>query len=60
MTFYTKLPHVKLKSKLSSIVGFSFNWGYKTLIRLSKNRLAHWEKKAKGDLVLVDLVTWML
>ena len=56
MTLYTKLPHDKLKSKLSSIVNFTCNWGYKTLIRLSKNGTAYWVK-TKGDLVLVDFVT---
>ena len=47
---YTKLPHDKLKSKLSSIVDFAFKWGDKTFIRLSHNSAAYWGKKTKGGL----------
>ena len=47
---YTKLPHDKLKSKVSSIVDFAFKWGDKTFIRLSHNSAAYWGKKTKGGL----------
>ena len=47
---YTKLPHDKLKSKLSSIVDFSFKGGGKTLNRLSNNGAAYWRKKTKGGI----------
>ena len=47
---YTKLPHDKLKSKLSDIVDFLFKGGDKTLIRLSNNGTAYWGKKTKAGL----------
>ena len=50
---YTKLPHDKLKSKLSYIVDFLFKGGDKILIRLSNNGSAYWGKKTKRDLDLV-------
>ena len=38
---YTKLPHHKLKSKLSFDVDFPFKGGAKTFCRLSNNRTAY-------------------
>ena len=46
-TLYKKLPHDKLKSKLSSIVDFAFKGG-KKLVRLSNNGATYWGKKANG------------
>ena len=53
-TLYIKLPHDKLKSKLSSIADFAFKGEDKTFIRLS-NIGAVYQTKTKGDLVLVKL-----
>ena len=47
---YTKLPHVKLKSKLSFDVDFPFKGGAKTFCRLSNNRAAY---RGEQDLTLV-------
>ena len=49
-TLFTKLPHDKLKSKLSSIPDFAFNKEDKTFIRLFNNGAAYWGKKTKGRL----------
>ena len=48
-----RLPHNKLKSKLSTIAEFAFRGGDKTFIILSNKEAAYWEKK-KRDLVLVN------
>ena len=49
---YTKLPHDKLKSKLSSIVDFTFEGGDKNFIGLSNNGAAYWGNKTKRGLGL--------
>ena len=45
LTLYTKLPHDKLKSKLSSIVDFAFKGDHETI--LSNNSVAYWGRKTK-------------
>ena len=47
LTLYTKLPHDKLKPKLSSIVDFAFKGGNKAFVRLSNNEAAYWGTKTK-------------
>ena len=55
-TLYIKLPHDKLKFKLSSIVDFTFKGEDKTFIRLSNiDAVNKMKTKTKGDLVFVKL-----
>ena len=53
LTLYTKLPHDKLKSKLSSVVGFPFKMGKKLLLEHLIIVQHTGGRKQKGDLVLV-------
>ena len=46
-TLYTKIPHNKLISRLSTVIDFVFDGGDKNYIRLSPNG-AFWGKKVKG------------
>ena len=49
-TLYRKLPHDKLKSKLSSIVDFGFERRAQNFYILCNDRPACWEKKIRGGL----------
>ena len=50
LRLYKKLPHDKLKSKISSIVDYAFKGRDKTFFKLFNNGAAYWGKKTKEGL----------
>ena len=49
-TLYTTLPHDKFIKSLCNVIDFVLEGGNRTHICISKNNVAYWGKKAKGNI----------
>lgn len=64
-TLYTKLSHDKLVDELSLVIGFAFDWGNTSYVRISTSGKAFLGRKRKGiygfsKAVLQTIVTLLI